>query len=145
MSRHKQCVPMTYVLGASVVLDRNEDSGRIEAVLAKETMRNPGHGDVPYVKRGDPMWRKPKPMLFVQHFKNEAARRRCNGSIKDASPKDLKIVPLYRGCSMRFANEILADKRRAARIEEEKKAKMSVTERALAALGLGKDEGTQYA
>jgi len=145
MSRRKQCLPMTYVLGASVVLDRNEETNRIEPVIAKTTMRNPGHGDVPYVKHGEPMWRKPKPLGFTQHFKNEAAARRCNGDLRTASPKDLKIVPFYRGIPMRLANELLADKRKEAEKEERRKAAMSITERALASLGIGKDEGTKYA
>lgn len=144
-ARFKAFLPGTHVIGASPVLDRNEKTNRIEPVIAATTMRNVGHGDTPYVRQGDPMWRKPKPMGFVQHFRNEASARRCGGDMKLASPKDLKIVPLYRGVSSRLANEIISAKRRAKRIAEERAAaKGSLLDRAKAALGLGADDGTQY-
>lgn len=135
MSRVKMFVPGTYVFGASVVLNHDPKLNRIMPVTATETMRQKGHGDVPYVRRGDVMWRKPKPMAFVEHFKNEAAKRRCNGDLKQATPNDLKVVPLYRGLSARVATEARARLRRA----KEREAKMSLadkTKAALASLGL---------
>lgn len=114
MSRMKFAVPETYVLRSSLVVDRDPQTGRTYAVIAEDTMKQTGHGDMPYMRKGDPVWRKPKPVAFAQHFKNEAARRRCGGSIKDASPADLKLVPVYQGCPARLANEIRAMKRREA-------------------------------
>lgn len=160
MSKRKTFLPGTYVLGSSVVLDHNAETNRIEPVIAATTMTNAGHGDVPYVRKGDPMWRKPKPMGFVQHFRSAAAKKAvverlaAQGitepsntlMLKAASPKELKIVPLYRGISSRFANQIRSMKRRHALKEAERKANApSLVDRAKAALGLSAEDGTKYA
>ncbi len=87
-------------------------------VVAVETMKQAGHGDTPYVCKGDPLWRKPKPVMFAQHWKNEAARRECGGDIGKATPKHLRIVAVYRGMPARIANELRALKRRMARKEK---------------------------
>lgn len=114
MSKVKMFLPDSYVIGSSVVLDRDPKTNRNEVVIAVETMKQAGHGDVPYVRQGDPLWRKPKPAMFAQHFKNEACKRACDGDIRKATPAQLRLVPVYRAVSARFANEIRAMKRRLA-------------------------------
>lgn len=171
----KAFLPGTYVLGSSPVMDMDPVSHRRYQVHAVETMKQPGHGDVPYAKRNEPVWRKPKPSgadptkpAFEQHFKNEAARRSAYGraeahalaeaeksgadmsmvtleitremTLRFAQPKELKLVPQYRGIGARVANVIRASKVREAREERARREQMSMTEKALESLGLAKED-----
>jgi hypothetical protein len=140
MSRHKAMQESTIVIGSSPVLDYNPKSRRVEPVIAERTMRTVGHGDVPYMRQGQEVWRKPKPAKLVQHFRNEAARRRCNNDLRIATPADLKLVPIYDGCSARLANEIMYAIRRNKRKDEERKARLSLMDRAKEALGITRGE-----
>jgi len=137
MSRHRACLPSTVVIGASPVTDYNPKTQRVEVVVAENTMKVAGHGDIPYVKAGEPIWRKPKPMKIVMHFKNEAARRRCGGNMAATTPKDVNLVPIYAGCSARLAGEIKYGMRRADRIERARRAGLSMVGRLADAIGLG--------
>lgn len=157
MSRHKTCLPEQYVLGSSVVLGDPSPTGRVQPVISATTMQNKGHGDVPYVRKGDVMWRKPKPMALTMHFKTEATRRAVvirameafnlpadkltmKQMLSVATPKETKVVPNYRAIPARLANEIRAAHRRKKRIEEERNAGKSLAQRALERLGLGNEE-----
>ena len=67
-------------------------------------------GDKPLLAR--PLFNNPKPLGTVSHWVNEAAKRRAGGDMTKALPSELVQVPLYRGTSARFYNELRADHRK---------------------------------
>jgi len=114
MSKVKAFLPMTEVIGAHVIRDNLGNP-----VVAKKTeFDKKVHGDVPFVRRGELLWRKPKPVKLVMHFKNEAAKRRCNGDLKLATPNDVRLVPVYRGAPKSFMTYLRGLRARAERIAQ---------------------------
>jgi hypothetical protein len=79
-------------------------------------------GQQMFDRKGRPAWYHAKPLTTVLHFRNAAGKRRAvekakalgvafahvNELIPLAEPRDLTRVPLYRGFSARFANEVRA-------------------------------------
>lgn len=95
MSKRKAFEPSTHVIGA----ERIED---------------------PIIK-GRVSWIPPKPSGQLLVWRSEASKRKFNGdkaaAAKDTKGRDhLQLVPVYRGCPTRLANEIRADIRRRERI-----------------------------
>lgn len=103
--------PQTAVIGSHLVTDNDG-----KPVFAKKTeFDRKTHGDTPFVRAGQPLWRKPKPFQKIMHFINEAARRRCGGMLQNATPNDVHIVAVYRGAPMRLLGYYRSQQARKAR------------------------------
>jgi hypothetical protein len=71
-------------------------------------------GEKPLLAR--PLFDMPPPLGTVSHWINAAAKLRCGGDMSKAKPSELVQVPVYRGTSARFMNEIRADHRRKQKL-----------------------------
>jgi hypothetical protein len=116
MSHRKGALPETYVLGSRPILideeietptgEKIKTGGKVQKIdvlppLFTAAGRPVGRSAL----RLSPAWEMPQPMGVVSHWINEAARRRCHGDMALAEKKELVQVPIFKGVSMRFANE----------------------------------------
>lgn len=113
MSHHKQFLPGSFVLGSQPVLDKDKLGRTISKMEAKPTlMLANGHVHGSSLLKLVPAWTPGQTLGTVSHWRNEAARRRADGDMTKADKKDLVQVPMYRGISARFANELRAESKR---------------------------------
>lgn len=111
--------PETYVLGSRPMFDKY--GKRVVGIRQPlKTAAGKFIGENPIL--ATELFEEVKPMGEIVHWRNEAARRRWDGDFKAAfadpekkGKNDLVIVPVYRGCAMRYANEQRADIRREER------------------------------
>lgn len=121
MSTRKMFLPSTVIPGSRPRLDRKG-----QPVIAEQTIKERPGSPLSIQRKGEVEFIRPQPAGFALHFRNAAAKLRTAAhmasqgisgpaDIKYAAPKDIVRVPLYRGLSARFANEVRGMMRRQQR------------------------------
>jgi hypothetical protein len=130
-------VPGAYVmqdkLGAPLIAERTE---KLNRAGQQASYREDGFsidGVLTVQRAGEPLWQRARPTSRLVHFAKEAGKRRALANMRAqgktladlkkaglplaafADPKDIKMVPLYRGLNARLANLIRANMRRDER------------------------------
>lgn len=76
-----------------------------------------------------PLFDMPAPLDFVSHWINSAAKARCGGDMSKAKKSELVQVPVYRGTSARFMNEVRGRQRRRQHLSLVQKIKAEISAR----------------